>query len=239
MSAAIATHPLHPLRALRALRHLPLSLHLNRPANIRCADSLDDDRRVLSNQITERCTVPSISAAAFSLALTGLSSLETHIDVGAAVRIGTSAFAPGHTLSENATTVATIGTFATSGILAMTIATAITLETFVTADVPAVATNTSVFADTTTITAPPLAIATSAAATLPVSTVHPNSTNAATTAPYVAVNGKSQACIDRIPKTHMNMERMITPRMTYPWSGTTLQPNRATSTAYVASVPAR
>ena len=66
---------------------------LNRPADIRCADSLDDDRRVLSNQITERCTVPSIPAAAFSLALTGSSSSETHIDVGAAARIGARALA--------------------------------------------------------------------------------------------------------------------------------------------------
>jgi hypothetical protein len=40
---------------------------LNRPADIRCADSLDDDRRVLSNQITERCTVLCDAAAAIAL----------------------------------------------------------------------------------------------------------------------------------------------------------------------------
>ena len=97
----------------------------------------------------------------------------------------------------------------------MTIATAIAHEPLVTASVPATATNTAVIADTTTITAPPMAIAIAipATTTLPVSIVHPHSTIAATTALHVAVNGKSKACIDRIRKTHMNTERMITPRI--------------------------
>ena len=51
---------------------------LNLPANVRSAVSLDEYCPVISQRITERCTVPSVAAAAFTLALTGSSPADVH-----------------------------------------------------------------------------------------------------------------------------------------------------------------
>ena len=51
---------------------------LNPPTNVRSAVSLDEYCPVISQRITERCTVPSVAAAAFTLALTGFSPADVH-----------------------------------------------------------------------------------------------------------------------------------------------------------------